>query len=205
MTTQHTALVPSSGNRGFLFLSPSSIVILNSSFDSTRSLSLSPSPSPSPSVCSHTGDITQLLSGQISIPPYSSLVAHILIWTFHSANIDKAWEIESTQLSITTFPVLSTPLISALWMESQSHSYLCTWGSSISSTIALSLANPSHTHCLWAFFFFLPPPPSLPHSVCRCTGSALVVGTKVLHAVCCAVEGVRGGDWRKVWISNSWI
>lgn len=45
---------------------------------------------------------------------YSPLAAHILIGTFRSTNIDKAGEIESTQLSITTFPVLSVPLIFAL-------------------------------------------------------------------------------------------
>lgn len=54
-----------------------------------------------------------LLSCQNLDPFYSFLAEHILIWAFRSANIDKATEIESTRLSITTFPTLSVPLISA--------------------------------------------------------------------------------------------
>lgn len=90
--------------------------------------------------------------------PYSSLAAHILIWTFHSTNIDKVREIESTQLSITTFPVLSMPIIFALWMESHSHSYFCTLRIKHLLCYRSVSANPSHTlsSCLFFFFFFFP-------------------------------------------------
>lgn len=100
---------------------------LKQHFDSTCSLSLSPSGFPCPSqLWLHTLEILHNYYLSKSCSLYSPLVAHILIWTFHSTNIDKTREIESTQLSITTFPVLSMPLIFALWKESHSHSYFYT-------------------------------------------------------------------------------
>lgn len=84
---------------------------------------------------------------------YSPLAAHILIGTFRSTNIDKAGEIESTQLSITAFPVLSVPLIFALlkglllFLRSRKH---------LPCHRSVS-ANPSHTPSC-----FFPPP----HSFC---------------------------------------
>lgn len=126
---------------------------LKQHFDSTHSLSLSPVWFSLPlQLLLHTLEILHNHYLAKSRSLYSSLVPHILIWTFHSANIDKAREIESTQLSITTFPVLSMPLIFSLWMESHSHSSFCTWRSSISSAIALPLTIP-----LTVFMLFLIP------------------------------------------------
>lgn len=112
-TSTHTsndnaAIVPSSGNRGFLFFS---LYCYNAWIHSR-------SPSP-PAWCSlplllHTLEILHNYYPAKSCSLYSPLAPHILIWTFRSPNIDKARETESTQLSITTFPVLSMPLIFAL-------------------------------------------------------------------------------------------
>lgn len=110
MTTHHTARgSPAQETEGSCF----SVSIV------TAFLIQAPPP-PSPSawlslpLLLHTLEILHNYYQAKSWSSYSSLAAHILIRTFRSTNIDKAREIGSTQLSITTSPVLSMPLIFAL-------------------------------------------------------------------------------------------
>lgn len=205
MTTLHTATVSSSGNRGFLFLNPGSIVILNSILTVHTH---SPPPlsfwlflwrfkkkKKSPQLASQTSDITQLLSSQ-SRSLYSFVVAHILIWTFHSANIDKVKDIESTPLHYHCSCFIYGPYPCFLPGVTQPLQFLLL-------KIKYLLNNhhlcQSLSHTVFELLFLIP---------FTCTAIYIYIHSPLWELRCCmqvfvhlkVLEGLR-----KVWISNSWI